>query len=93
MRLILNTQKVLRAFNGHPERGVACHWLPKKRVTVGVRWSLPHKDYVPDDDVHVTPHIALRLIRRHPDGMSEWELIINPEHRQQAVEWLLLRCR
>ncbi len=91
--LILNSQKVLRRFNGHPERGVLCSVLTKKRVTVGVRWSLPHKDYVPDDDVHVTPTVALKFIKRYSGGLSSWEVIAAKEHLTRATEWLLLTCK
>lgn len=91
--LILDNQKVLRRFNGHPERGAACYALPKKRVTVGVKWSLPKKDYVPDDDVHVTPHVALKFLKRYPNGLSKWQVIAAKEHLPKAVEWLLSTCK
>lgn len=91
--LILNNQKVLRRFNGHPERGVACSWLPKQRVTVGVKWSLPHKDYIPDDDVHVAPTVALRFIKRYPGGVSQWKVVVDEKHLKKAVEWLLITCK
>lgn len=91
--LTLNNQKVLRRFNGHPERGVACSVLPKKRVTVGVRWSLPHRDFIPDDDVHVTPTVALRFIKRYPKGLGQWKVIVAKKHLKKAVEWLLITCR
>jgi hypothetical protein len=73
--------------------GAPCPVLEKKRVTVGVRYSLPKKDYVPDDNVWVQPHVALKFLKRYPEGLSKWRVIAPAEHMTKVVEWLLTACK
>lgn len=87
MILHLNDGKVAKFFGPHPERGRVLPGAPKKRVTVGVRWSLPKMDYVPDDDVLVAPTVALKCL-----GRGKWEVKADREHLQRAVDWLVDRC-
>ena len=87
MILYLNDKKVVRRFGGNPERGIR---LPavSKRVTVGVRWSLPRKKYEPDDNVLVNPIIALKS-----KGKGRWELICEPVYSRQAEQYLEANCK
>lgn len=82
--LWLDNAKVARLFGSRPERGHPMRLLGIKKVTVGVRWSLPHKDYVPDDDVLVVPAIALKNIYQ-----NFWQVLVADEYRIVAEQWLL----
>lgn len=86
--LQLNPRKILRHFGQRPELGKALPCLPKKRVTVGVRWSLPKKDYVPDDDVRVPRRVALQ----HVQG-DRWRILCEEEHWPAVMRWLMTNCR
>ena len=79
----LNDKKVVRRFGSHPERGIPLKGI-SKRVTVGVRWSLPRRKYEPDTDVLVNPIIAL-----HSAGKGKWKLICEPAYHRQAEQFLL----
>ena len=87
----LNSAKVVRRFGSHPERG---HNIPlsgtnKKKVTVGVRWSLPKRDYEPDDDVLVTPHVVIKPVHGKRDM---FEVTCDPKHYEHVTNWLLQYC-
>lgn len=84
----LDARKVLRQFGMHPERGKALPCLPKKRVTVGVRWSLPKRDYVPDDDVRVNRMVALQNV-----GGNRWRVLCEEAYWSAVRSWLFTYCR
>lgn len=86
--LELNAKKIIRHFGLHPERGKALPCLPKKRVTVGMRWSLPKLDYVPDDDVRVNRMVALQHVRG-----STWRVLCEEAYWPAVMTWLLEYCR
>lgn len=83
--LHLDDGKVAKRFGRHPELGKL---LPNKtKVTVGVRWSLPLKDYEPDDDVLVSHTMALTPIKK---GL--WRVSVHKKLAGQATRWLLDYC-
>ena len=84
--MYLDDSKVFKRFGSHPERGRLIRGKVKK-VTVGVRWSLPKCDYEVDDDVDVHPTIALRCV-----GKGKWEVLVAEEYRQYAETWLVDNC-
>lgn len=85
--MYLNDAKVARHFGVRPHLG---RRLPHKlkRVTVGVRWSLPKRDYVPDDNVLVAPTVALQCL-----GRGKWRVSVADEYRAYAVNWLADNCQ
>ena len=85
--LYLNDKKVCRYFGAHPERGRPLPGNRRKRVTVGVKWSLPKKDYLPDDDVLVRPTVALKCL-----GKGKWEILVEATYRDRAIDWLVDNC-
>lgn len=85
-RMYLNDKKVAKHFGAHPERGRRISGV-FKRVTVGVRWSLPKKDYVPDDNVLVNPVLALKCIRR-----GYWEVTVEKQFAAVAEKFLTENC-
>lgn len=84
----LDTKKVSRRFGAHPERGHTIPQVQKKRVTVGVKWSLPKKDHVPDDDVLVAPHVVLRPLYQK----GWWEISCEKRYRNHVTTFLLDYC-
>ena len=78
---------VAKRFGPHPERGVKIPLAPKKRVTVGVRWCLPKRDFEPDDDVLVSPHVVLRCLGRH-----KWQVSVDPAYKVRIMMHLLQYC-
>lgn len=84
----LNTQKIAQRFGPHPERGHAIPYVAKKKVTVGVRWSLPKRNHEPDDDVLVTPHVVLRP--SYTKGW--WEVSCEKRYREHVTRYLLDYC-
>lgn len=86
MIIYLNDVKVSRRFGKRPDLGIPLKGIVK-RVTVGVRWSLPRGKYEPDDDVLVNPTIALRSL-----GRGKWKLLVEPAYQRQAEQWLLENC-
>lgn len=95
MKMRLDPKKVLRHFGPHPERGKALPFLQKQKATVGVKWSLPKKQYVPDKDVLVTPCVALKPISA---GKGEywrdmWEVTVTERCRYTVEMWLNDKCR
>ena len=83
----LNPQKVYRRFGAHPERGKPMPFLPKTKVTVGQKWSLPKKQYVNDTDVLVSPCV---MLKNHANGL--WEVQVNKKCRAAVESWLLDNC-
>lgn len=86
--MLLDDSKVYKRFGRHPEYGKALPFLPKEKVTVGVRWSLPKKNYVPDDDVLVTPTVSLTKIK---PGL--WRVACMKKHWTRTEAWLIEYCR
>lgn len=87
-KIFLTDVKVYKRFGRKPELGRALPFLPKKKVTVGVRWSLPRKDYVPDTDVLVTPSVALKRLSK-----DFWEVQCDAVHWPKVQSWLCDWCR
>ena len=85
--MYLNDGKVCKYFGPHPERGRLLKGKVK-RVTVGVRWSLPKLAYEDDDDVLVSPTVALKCISR-----GKWEVKVDPAFRELAERWLMDKCQ
>lgn len=94
--LMLNNAKVLQHFGSHPGRGRRLQILPLKRVTVGVKWSLPRKSYVPDTDVLVRPTVALKLVETAKPGKEKnavWRVNCEPKFWPEVQLWLIDNCR
>lgn len=88
MTLRLDDAKVVKRLGLHPERGVTLPMMAKKKVTAGLRWSLPKKDYEPNPDVMVRPHFQLKCRSK-----GVWELCCNPQHIRVVELWLIDFCR
>lgn len=86
--MYLNHNKVFRRFGPNPERGHAIRLAPKRRVTVGVKWSLPHKDYIPDKDVLVTPHVKLEK----DGGGCRWQITCDRRYYNVVAKYLMDYC-
>ena len=86
--MFLNSRKVAKRFGAHPERGHIIQQVPKKRVTVGVRWSLPKRDFEPDDDVLVKPHVVLKCDGR--DG--RWLITCESRYQNHVSTYLMDWC-
>lgn len=86
--MYLNDGKVAKFFGAHPERGRLIPGGSVRKVTVGVRWSLPKLDYEPDDDVLVRPFMALICL-----GRGKWEVKVDPAFRELAMCWLMDKCQ
>jgi hypothetical protein len=89
----LDTAKVYRHFGNHPEYGKPLNHLPKVKVTVGKRWSLPKKAWVDDRDVLVTPCVTLkRKLLAGERARSLWEVTVLAKCRYAVEMWLLDNC-
>lgn len=84
----LSDAKVYRYFGPHPERGKPLSILPKEKVTVGVKFSLPKKDYVPDKDVLVTPCVTLKRQTK-----NYWQVEVLAKCQHTVEQWLLDHCQ
>lgn len=84
----LNTKKVIRQFGVNPERGKPLP-IRKRKVTAGVKWSLGHKRYIPDDDVMVSIIVALKFISKS----KGWQVECQPDVREEVTEWLMRYCQ
>jgi len=91
-RMCLNVKKVYRHFGRNPEKGKPLNFLPKERVTVGVKYSLPKKDYVPDKDVLVAPCVKLKLVEKGP-LQRVWEVTVLERCRPAVELWLQQNCQ
>jgi hypothetical protein len=89
----LDTKKVHKHFGRNPERGKPLPHLPKQKVTVGVKWSLPKKKWVPDRDVLVAPCVTLRLKAKTRDGGPRWQVQTLTRCRAAVELWLMQNCR
>jgi hypothetical protein len=87
MEMYLSNTKVIRRFGQNPERGHIIQYAAKKRVTVGVKWSLPHKDYIPDDDVLVAPHVTLKNV-----GGGRWRIRCESKYADMVQRYLMDHC-
>lgn len=86
--MYLDDRKVIKFFGAHPERGRFISNTIVKRVTVGVRWSLPKKDWEPDDDVLVKPVVCLIC-----KGKGKWEVKVEAAYRKIAEQFLMDHCQ
>jgi hypothetical protein len=89
----LNDKKVYRHFGKNPEKGKPLSFLPKEKVTVGVKYSLPKKDYVPDKDVLVAPCVRLKPMVKGPILERVWEITVLERCRPAVELWLMQNCR
>lgn len=87
--MCLNPGKVHQHFGPHPERGRPMPFLGKMKVTAGLKWSLPKKDYVPDTDVIVSPAVSLS---RQGASSGWWRVSVAKEHRAKLELWLIDTC-
>ena len=87
MLMYLNDAKVAKRFGTRPDLGKIIPGVGVKKVTVGVRWSLPKMDYEPDDDVVVRPRVALIC-----KGKGKWEVLVEPQFREAAERYLMDFC-
>lgn len=90
--MYLNDAKVYKLFGPKPERGHALPCLPKKRVTVGMRWSLPRKCYEPDDDVLVKPMVALERKCNSANtkySTTHWLVSCERKYRAAVAAWMV----
>ena len=89
MRILhLDDRKVIRRFGKRPDLGCIIGGAsPTKRVTVGVRWSLPRKKYEPDDNVLVRCTVSLTCI-----GKGRWKAQCQESHREYVEWWLVSHC-
>lgn len=85
--MTLNNNKVFRQFGRRPLQGKPMTWLPQKRVTVGLKWSLTKKAYVPDDNVWVYRTVALK-----PISGSRWQVLCEEEFWPAIQQWLRQNC-
>jgi hypothetical protein len=85
--MCLDDKKVYRRFGRNPERGKPLSHLPKVKVTVGFKWSLPKLSWIPDRDVLVTPTVALRQQRK-----GIWLVTVTSNCRALAEQWLFEHC-
>jgi hypothetical protein len=92
-RMRLNDKKVYRHFGRNPEKGKPLSFLPKEKVTVGVKYSLPKKDYVPDKDVLVAPCVTLKPMVKGPLLERVWEITVLERCRPAVELWLMQNCR
>ena len=86
-RMVLNPKKVAKHFGSHPELGKPIKMWRPRRVTVGVKWSLPKRDHVPDDDVLVYPVVVVKPIER-----PYWNVSVHPDYKSQCEEWMFTHC-
>ena len=102
MIMYLNDAKVARRFGSYPERGISLKGTSKK-VTVGVKFNLfkcvcwraginnpacPRPCILPDDNVVVTPRIALICVSK-----GKWKVLVEPVFREQAEQFLIEHCK
>lgn len=85
--MYLNDKKIAKRFGAHPERGHKIPFVGKKRVTCGVRWSLPKRDFEPDRDVLVQPHVVLVKLYN-----GQWRVTCEGKHRQAVERFLCDYC-
>lgn len=84
--LWLNPQKVMKVLGNNPRRGVAFK-APLKKVTVGMKWSLPKRDYVPDTDVLVKP-----MMKVIPNSNGSYTITVDKKYHQAAMDYLVDNC-
>ncbi len=89
----LNDKKVFRHFGRNPEKGKPLNFLPEVKVTVGVKYSLPKKDYVPDKDVLVAPCVKLRPMEKGRILNRQWEVTVLERCRPAVELWLQQNCQ
>ena len=84
----LDDIKVYRRFGPHPERGKPLPFLGKEKVTVGLKFSLPKRAYVPDKDVLVSPCVTLK---RQSQGL--WQVEVLARCQATVEDWLITNCQ
>lgn len=77
--------KVVKVFGTKPWLGRRLPHL--KRVTCGVKWSLPKRDFIPDEDVMVHPTVKLDPVRR-----GFWRVTVAKKYKQEAELFLIDSC-
>jgi hypothetical protein len=97
--MTLNDRKVMKRFGIHPEDGVKIPLVEKVKVTVGVKYSLPVKDYIPDDDVLVSPIMTLRRQSTPFDKagakfghLGRWQVTCATRYKQHVMDFLTTNC-
>lgn len=93
--MYLSPSKVVKILGPNASRGVPFK-SGKKRVTVGMKWSLGHKDYVPDDEVLVQPMMTLQCQNRFagmkPDKTYAYIVTVEKQYVQAAMDYLTDNC-
>jgi hypothetical protein len=89
----LNDKKVYRHFGRQPEKGKPLNFLPKEKVTVGVKYHLPSKDYIPDKDVLVAPCVKLKPMEKGRILARSWQVTVLNRCRPAVELWLQQNCQ
>lgn len=90
--MYLSPYKVGRQFGENPEIGVRIPGATPKRVSVGMRWSLPKQCNVVDDNVYVMPHVSLKLAKAISGLCGRYIVTVEKKHRTIASQWLSDTC-
>lgn len=85
--IALDDGKVVKRFGANLRRGIPLKGHTK-RVTAGLKWSLPKKSYVPDDDATVVHHFTLVKLA---NGL--WEVAVNYRFKQDVERYLVDCCQ
>lgn len=84
--MFLSDAKVYRLTRGNGHLGMP---VPGTmiRVTVGVKWSLPKKKTIPDEDVLVRPRYSLKRL-----GKNKYQIDVPDRYAERTMFHLLDHC-
>lgn len=84
--MYLDDGRVAKRFGPRPHLGCKLPFAGKQ-VTVGIKWSLPKKDFIPDEKVMVQPAVTLKCLKR-----GKWLVTVEETYRQRTVDFLFDNC-
>ena len=86
-KMLLDSAKVSKRFGARAAIGVPIPILPVKRGKAGLKWSLPEKDYVVDNDATLRVMISVKW-----DGTGTWKVTCQKQHVKVVREYLEANC-
>ncbi len=85
-KIALDDAKVVKRYGKNLAIGIPLRGHTK-RVTAGLKWSLPKKGYVPDEDTTVLHHFTMRKLKG-----PYWEVAVNHRFKDEVTRCLIDTC-
>lgn len=91
--MTLRHKKVVKRFGDAKGRGLRIPFTQAFLTTAGLKWSLPKRSYVPDNEAKVFPMFNLKFVAKLDKDWSQYIIECPKEHSNELKNFLHRVCR